>query len=109
MDEVEMWMAMNGKTKKLLSNCKYPKRIVLLTTADDLEWKWTDEKTGVEAIASASDMAKADDVFNEIAVRLDVLLNYVDPSLEIETDSLNAQVEEIETIEIKTSADNKLK
>ncbi len=72
MDEVEAWMMMNRKARKIIDKIEPKDKLVAVITAGDEEWEY--EKDGVEAITSASVMSEKDEVLEEIYKRVDSLI-----------------------------------
>lgn len=68
-DQLEAWMIMNRKAKRLLRRAGHEKG-VLFITADDKKWEWTDKKTGVESITAASDKANEPKLVGQISEEL---------------------------------------
>lgn len=72
MDEVEAWMMMNRRARKIIDKIEPKDKLIAVITAGDEDWEY--EKDGVEAITSASVMSEQDKVLEEIYKRVDSLI-----------------------------------
>jgi hypothetical protein len=72
MDECHAWMAFNTRTLGLVRRIAEKERIILFITAGDPDWTFSTQ--GIDAVTSASKMARRGEVIEEIAARIDALI-----------------------------------
>jgi hypothetical protein len=72
MDECQAWMAFNTKTLGLIKKIENKDHIILFITAGDPDWTFSTQ--GIDAITSASEMVRKDEVIERISARIDALI-----------------------------------
>jgi hypothetical protein len=72
MDECQAWMAFNTKTLGLIKKIENKDHIILFITAGDPDWTFSTQ--GIDAITSASEMARKEEVIERISARIDGLI-----------------------------------
>lgn len=72
MDECQAWMAFNTRTMELIRKTKDKDRIILFITAGDPDWQFSTQ--GIDAITSASEKGKEEQVIEKISARIDDLI-----------------------------------
>jgi hypothetical protein len=72
MDECQAWMAFNIRTMELIRKIKDKDRIILFITAGDPDWQFSTQ--GIDAITSASEKGKEEQVIEKISARIDDLI-----------------------------------
>lgn len=72
MDSLKSWAKLNHKTRHMLEATDDKKKIVLLMTTGDDNWKFSYHD--IDAITSASSMEKTEDVAGQILYRVDIAL-----------------------------------
>ncbi len=72
MDECQAWMAFNTKTTGLIKKIENKDHIILFITAGDPDWTFSTQ--GIDAITSASELARKEEVIERISARIDILI-----------------------------------
>jgi hypothetical protein len=72
MDECQAWMAFNTTTMGLINKIEDKEKIILFITAGDPDWTFSTQ--GIDAVTSASEMAKKEEVAGRIASRIDQMI-----------------------------------
>ncbi len=72
MDEVEGWMILNRRARRLIGKIEPQDKLILFLTAGDEEYEY--EKDGIDAITSASVLNNTGEIAEEIIAKLDALI-----------------------------------
>lgn len=72
MDEVEGWMILNRRARRLIRKVEPREKLIPFLTAGDEEYEY--EKNGIDAITSASEMDKVEESVATISERIDALI-----------------------------------